>query len=38
MQTMEDHIKSLAQDRMLDPEETALYLDEKKRLLAEEGR
>ena len=38
MQTMEDHIKSMAQDRIIDSEETALYLDEKKRSLTEEGR
>lgn len=38
MQTMEDNIKALAQERIIDPEESAGSLDEKKRLLAEEGR
>ena len=38
MQTMEDHIKALAQEGRVDREEAAAYLDEKKRLLSEEGR
>jgi len=38
MQTMEDDIRALAQEGVVDREEAALYLDEKKRLLSEEGR
>jgi twitching motility protein PilT len=38
MQTMDDHIRALAQEGRVDREEAAAYLDEKKRLLSEEGR
>ena len=38
MQTMEDHIKALAQQGIVDREEAAAHLDEKKRLVGEEGR
>jgi twitching motility protein PilT len=38
MQTMEDHIKALAQQGIVDREEAAAHLDEKKRPLGEEGR
>jgi twitching motility protein PilT len=38
MQTMEDHIRALAQQGIVDREEAAVQLDEKKRLLPEEGR
>jgi twitching motility protein PilT len=38
MQTMEDHIKALAQQGIVDREEAAVQLDEKKRLPGEESR
>ena len=38
MQTMEDHIKALAQQGVVDREEAAVHLDERKRLPGEEGR
>ena len=38
MQTMEDDIRALAREGFVDREEAAIYLDEKKRLLSEEGR
>lgn len=38
MQTMEDDIRALAQEGVVDREEASFYLDEKKRSLSEEGR
>jgi twitching motility protein PilT len=38
MQTIEDHIRALAQQGIVDREEAAVHLDEKKRLLAEDRR
>jgi twitching motility protein PilT len=38
MQTIDDHIRALAQEGLVDREEAAVYLDEKKRLRSEEGR
>jgi len=38
MQTMEDDIRSLAQEGVVDRDEAALYLDEKRRMISEEGR
>lgn len=38
MQTLEDHIRALAQEGRVDREEAAVYLDEKRRMLSEEGR
>jgi phosphohistidine phosphatase SixA len=38
MQTMEDHIRALAQQGIVDREEAAAHLDEKKRSPGEEGR
>jgi twitching motility protein PilT len=38
MQTIEDHIRALAQQGIVDREEAAVHLDEKKPLLSEDRR